>query len=617
MEPNGRLEVPAMQSKLKILTVGLLLSGLVGLAGCNETVQYALPEAQQNGKILEIPEEISGNTLETLLDALAPNDSTTAGKILDSLLFRLAKSHFGDFYDLRTIIASGDDAQIDLFVTLHPRFQIYSATGLREVVKERALVKDFYEHVYEALAKKFWNEVSNTSYQDRYFFSEKKFFDAKKADLFLLSEAYGDILKAKDNLTQIDGVYDFHNVELFFGSDIHNFLDVYRDYIEKSLLPDIYRKALSENYIQRNQYNALGRSYARKVQTITLKDIGENSSATGNLINSYAENVLEQDVDGIKAFVLEGVAALNILLSETGVKLVDSNGDKTISFVTLTDDDLDFDLTAFRNFKFLSEVYEGLVAWNPLNPVPYCLATALYNDAQWKVEKLEIKREKEGVDQFELVYTDTTLGAVYKDYSKYSSRRWDSQDTKDFTDSGKYTRETGLMLEERKERSDNLATDGWFTSSGLSSLPSDLRSRLFKIQVANDVDFDGDKFGVYKQGNYYLTPETQSWTDEHPYIYQNISDKSWVIVRVDEAVKGPKLSTSPDSTVSYDYLASIGKRNGKPTQDQIVWTVSDLIADSDSYVKAARQEALEQSGITYHDQAVYDYFKSNFPDLFD
>ena len=51
--------------------------------------------------------------------------------------------------------------------------------------------------------------------------------------------------------------------------------------------------------------------------------------------------------------------------------------------------------------------------------------------------------------------------------------------------------------------------------------------------------------------------------------------------------------------------------------DQIVADVAALIADGDTYKKAARQYYVKNAALEYHDQDVYDYFEATFPDLFD
>lgn len=123
-----------MQSKLKILSLGLLLSGVFGLAAC-DTIEAKLPEAEQSEPILVVgqDEKIPHNEIEELFEKVVPSDSSTAGKVLDSLLLRLAQSHFGYFYDvkgengeilekgLRSIIHSDED--IKAFVSSHKKFR--------------------------------------------------------------------------------------------------------------------------------------------------------------------------------------------------------------------------------------------------------------------------------------------------------------------------------------------------------------------------------------------------------------------------------------------------------------------------------------------------------------
>ena len=45
--------------------------------------------------------------------------------------------------------------------------------------------------------------------------------------------------------------------------------------------------------------------------------------------------------------------------------------------------------------------------------------------------------------------------------------------------------------------------------------------------------------------------------------------------------------------------------------------VAKILAENDSYVTLAQKHWLEKMDLEYHDEVVYDYFKDNFPDLFD
>lgn len=597
-----------MQSKLKIFALSALIA-CFGLAACDD-VEAKLPEAEQSMPILNIEDKLPHNEVEDLFEKIVPGDSSTAAKVLDELLYRFALSYFGDFYELRAMVENDDENAIKAFVTSHELFYIFEDDGTtHKVAAEVQGVKDFYGHLLKSIRKSFWSYVSNSTYTNRYYFYEKKFYDAQRASLYDLENeiniAYGETL-TNSMKAPLEGDLDENYVEMYFGDDTYHFLDIYRDFITRSLLPDLYRKVIVENYIQRNNYGALGRSHARKVQTISLKNLDNAVDATRNLVTFYAENVLEADAEEILVYA----QAKDPTVNPVDLELIQN----------------------VRNLKFLSDLYAGLIDVNvdalSDNDEKFVAALAkhLYEDATWASAKIDLNGEEV------LYYPLTTLGGIYEDYKKLTDVRWESSEATDFTGGGAYTKETGLMLKAREIYSKNSAKDGWFTSSGLSDLPSDLRSRLFKIQVANEVDtnytFGADgslmvyenihkDYGWYVQGSYYLTPETYEASAERPWLYFDSGSSSWVIVRVDEAVKGPKLTISSDSTSNYDYLAEIGMRGDKETQNQIVWVISDLIGDSDSYRKAARQEIVKKADIKYHDQAAYDYFKTNFPDLFD
>jgi hypothetical protein len=102
-------------------------------------------------------------------------------------------------------------------------------------------------------------------------------------------------------------------------------------------------------------------------------------------------------------------------------------------------------------------------------------------------------------------------------------------------------------------------TDGWYTSSGLSSLPSELKTRLFKIGVANEVDSGktGElDYGYYINNHYYLTStvyQSDETSTSFPYVIYDKTTTTWYVIRVDEAVKLSKLA---DGSGSYDAMTS-------------------------------------------------------------
>ena len=571
-----------MLNKLKVLSLGALIASTLGLAACDD-VNVKLPEAEQKDQIVALSEKITGNEIQELFEDVVPNNATTAAKVLDELLYRIAKAYFGDFYtEVRPIV--GDEAKILAFINAHPRFQL----DPRDNAKEIAKFNDYYNHLIESIEKSFWKAVENSSYQVRNFFVEKKFFDAQEAAMYKLDQAYAALLEDDDHVSPVIGSFDHTMTSIYFGTlGGNDYLDVYKDYVERALLPDLLRKTLVENYLVRKNYAALGRSHARKVQTISLKNL-DTADATRNLITHYVEDILSATNAQVRTNVFLGDA-------------------------TVTDENIE----SLRDLFFLSEVYQGLIDFSETDSIECRAATYLYSVSDWSVQVADFDITGDGkVDAKDIFYPLTTLGNIYKEYSEITNIRWETGTSTDFTGGGAYTKETGLMLKEREVLAKTHVEEGWFSSSELSSIPADLRSRLFKIQVANDVDANTEAnevmdFGWYVNGSYYLTPETYSVTNAHPYLYFDTSTSTWIIIRVDEAVKNAKLSSTE---ASYDHMTG---REGKETQNQIVNKITAMLSSNESYTKAAKQEAISEANLSYHDQSVYDYFESNFPDLFD
>lgn len=569
----------------KILLLSALMAGSMLLASC-DTVKAKLPTSIQSEVILSNADGVYNNEMEKLYEKVVPGDSSSAEKVLNSLLEKLAQGKFGAFYGeagLRAAVA--DEAKLTAFVQAHS-----------EMFATNDDARDFYDSIIKSIAKSMYSNVTNTSYQDRHYFVEKKFYDAQEEALYDLQDAYAEVLKTKVPVA-VSGHKDYNNVEEYFGDATHNYLDVYQDYIERALLPDAYRTALVTKYIVSKNYGALGRSYARKVQYIALSDITESASAVRDLARAYGEIVISNDKAGVVAAVKEALG----------------------TDITLTDEEYE----TITGFDFLDDVYTGAISFEGAATASVtAVADTLYALANY--QKVNVEIDGTPVD----IRPWTEAGKLLKNYSELSTDRNKEGSTEDFTDSGKYTKQTGLIIKQREISTKSNIKDGWYTSNDLSELPSEIKSNLFKIQVANEVDSNYVMEGVaakvnpnqkmdygwYRQGSYYLVKTDRQSSDLTPFVMT--SDGKTYIVKVEEAVKTSKLS-SADNATNYKKLAELGVRSAdQETLNQIVMDVADLLAGNDSYRKAARQAYVEAANITYHDQSVYDYFKSTFPDLF-
>ena len=540
-----------MQNKLKILSAAILAASVFGLAGCDD-IEAGLTQADADQVIINVGDAtLAGNTLGELYDEIITAGSSNSEKVLNNILYKLAESYFGKFYGeggLYETVSKGSQADIKAYAEAHAKMFDGNANK----------VINFFNKLKESLDKSFWGVVKNSSYQKRYKFLEKEFVQAQEKELYEFKTEGVTFVEAP-----VFGYKTYKNVEEYFQP---NYIAFYENYIERALLPDAYRKALVEMHLIAENPNALGRSAARKVQYIALGKIDGFPEATKNLFKAYAEKVI----------------------AATDAKL--------------TEDYPGLDIASVRDLHFLNRLYLGNFDEDPA--VVQSLAASVYEAADFT----HLTYEEDGLEVIDgSHYEQTTYGALLKDYHKLTTSRWEEGSSTDFTGGSTYSVETGLAIKTNELLQSNKVTEGWYTNSGLSDLPTSIKTRLFKINVATDLDNPGrtPEFGQIVNGSYYLTLDENDRDDNIPYVIYDDSSSTSYIVRVDEAVKAPKLKKGGESAYDDEKL------------EKIVLDIASLLADGDSYKKAARQYYVKEAAIAYHDQAIYDYFEETFPDLFD
>ena len=270
-----------------------------------------------------------------------------------------------------------------------------------------------------------------------------------------------------------------------------------------------------------------------------------------------------------------------------------------------------------EDFKEVSNAYKGLVDNTDHNAYLDKVNTAFDGAFPY--------------DSTNKFYVGTDYGDMMANYIKIKDdiNTTDSSQESDFTGSYTHTIEVGKEIKENEIKRNDYVTDGWFVKSGsVGDLPDSIKSRLFNIGIANVLDTEsaatdrfvkgeGDEYS-YKvpeneskliakiNGKYYLKVSSkQSGALEQDDILFNENGKYYV-VQVEEAVSGSKLakeSTSPKYDVS--------------KKEDIINEVARVVANNDTYKSASTKHWLEQAAIKYHDSKIYDYFKENYPDLFD
>ena len=605
-------------NKLKKFLLIFAASATMALASCD--VDAEMTTAEKEAPILVNGDNsnpnIYNNEMQVIYDALISAGDTNSEKILNNILLKMAEFKYGSFYDgedplLKLVEKSDDD--IYNFVTAkgHSIYKIEGANDEETKKLTVANVKDFVNTLLVTIKKSFWSTVKNSSYQERNYFIEYLFYKAEKAELYDFSSVENEVVeegqeskldKIKAVRKLVNGHDTYENVDDYFAPD---WINTYKDYIEQSILRSAYRKALVESYLISENYGVLGRSYARKVQYIAIKDenSGDHLGSLYRLFQAYAKNILEVKDSDLKKAVND-FAGSEVLSSED-------------------------DVSNFRDLRFLDSLYIGYFDEGEQKNDLYVVAQYVYKQAGFTYDDGIIKNDKDESLSVPF-YKETKYGKLILDYRKQSSDRWTSSESStDFTSSNTYTKETGLKIETDSIQTSNNVTQGWYTSSGLSDMASDLKTRLFKMNVANELDtapnyVNGRDDNTYTtrleaDGKYYLMPETydDSGSDTTPYVLYDSSSTTWYIVRIDDAVKASKLVKDGDNYYDTIAVKTPANRAGSQTANQIVWEIAGLLGDSDTYKKAANQHYVEEAAISYHDDTVYDYFEKTFPDLFD
>lgn len=601
-------------SKFKI--VALSLASLAVLSGC-DAVEARPADATYNANILNLS-DVTHNTISQIYKALVSEGDTNSEKVLKNALYLYSTTIYGNFFDTTDDagnVVKGLKTRVDAYMAdntkttdiqeFADKYEAYKGDDGKGVITK---VVNFYVEVLNRIRASFLTYVQNSSYQIRNQFVESKFYDAQSSAYYTLTKhtsgstvyPYNTAYKTVNGNFRLSEVYAETGKLILDGQngkkdgDVTNayFKDIfgtYENYIDIALLPDIYRNELIVQYLYTENYSPIRQTAERKLDFVSLAENEQYSGKVGDLMRAYAKNVL-------------------------------SNTTYSQNWATY-------------GFSYLGDLYKGTVA--DFTAEQTTMASTIYTDAGWTVDNtMDVTVDSWEIKSF---YKESAIGTILASYKKIlaQSDRFDTDATtlrNDFTSSNTYTVETGLAVKVRALIAADKTTHGWYTKSGITSLPSTVSSRVFKIQVANEVDatawnattgyaddVDSDLFsyGHYRGGNYYAVPEVYETTNPYPYIIKDSSN--WCIVKVDEAVKQVKLTPGSTGTKDNAYYDNMPKHAGSKDYygEQVARTIAYGLSSSDTWKSNANQYYVEQMAVLYHDTYVYEYFKKTFPDIFD
>jgi len=579
-----------MQNKkfTKYLAVSLLAA--CGITGCDD-IEARPQEKGDEAALLNFTDEVFGNNYQSINDSY---HGDVASKTLDEILYTYAINVVGPYNkviaeDYASKVTSNGQAidpnslvtledakaggeKLTKFIEQHKAYETDSADNSKKLVEAR------YNSMKKAVAEKMFSKLSSATENNK--FNEKELLvslysaGSKVKNPYEMTSGYTKdylVLPSDEPEDVFEGIL---HEEFYTGGDY--------TYIEDEVLPDIYRDALVQQYIFDVQSKSLGSSSARKVNYVAIKydDLHESL---------YAEKL-------VKSFVTKWL-------------LTDKNADTEESFDTLS---------SIWNGRFISQTAAEA-------PKEYAMLTALgvdYTADFYKDYKDSVKID--GTDY--PFIKGSAYGDLVEDYAKLNDNPSKSTATKDYTGGNKYVKEIGFKLESEKILLNDHTTSGWAikSSNTVSSLPDSVKNRLFNLSVATGINptNENDQYGtaseitttegikigsgnkyVARYGNNFFVRNSGLKVNQDEYesiIFHDTSSHTYYIVNVEAAV-------------SSNYMQSEAALKNYALRID----VASLLSQSDTNVSLSKKHWVEQCEIEYHDQSVYDYFESNFPELFE
>ncbi len=359
-------------------------------------------------------------------------------------------------------------------------------------------------------------------------------------------------------------------------SDIFSNNENYSTYMKKELQDDMRINYLTAEYIYQKSYASIGNSNARKVQIIALADRSDEPGDAKKLLNAYIKDYVMGDKKDSDFSVLS-----RLWKGITKSKADSIDASRYGSEIVLTADE------------------EAWLRENDILPADSSQDATASGTLMGKVLSDEKKLE-DGIDNIHQV--DTSLESTY-------------------TGSYAYDYKTGVRKAVDDIATKNLVTEGIYLSSGgISSIPSDLSSRIFSSKITTDKSTveqmkqdakDGKTvrrdITVYgKDGFRYLTTsDTLSDSIDNLYYYDS-SSKTYYLTRILDVVSSSALSTTSTTSI-YDSAEK---------KEQIAREVAYTMSTTGSYKTNSIVYWLSRTDIKYSDEDFLEYIKSNYKDVF-
>ena len=623
---NSRKEVciTIMRNNKVIKFAAIALLSAFALTACNDEIIAKPTGYDDDSPVVDLDKTVYNNNFKDIYDSI--RDGSLASDVLDELLYQYAVSVFGNYnlvtgakisnnqfgeITLKAAVnsLSGDKADADKFIKAHSAYWTKNKAGHRvddnfqEVAddaapsaSEYARLENKWKTIEKRIAEKLYSAISGGSYSERNVFEEERYLRSLAVSIEnnvialdhavtfkgVLTSAVEDYDVFNVKSLDIDGNEDYilHRENYQSNAALNEAEDSQQDatYVEDKLIPDIYRQLLVEQYILDESYDTLGRTSARHISVLSISKSSNYSKGAVNLMNTFVNDYI---------------------------------------FDNARTDDITLD-----TFKMVSNAWVGAF----MSDASYASTDeyALMNAA---VPEYLVTT---GANPY---FRRTAYGDMMEEIEKINNNPAISENESSYTGGNAYTVEVGKEIKTRELQLKDYTSTGWYVkSTGASGLPDSLKNQLFDINVANalngeecvEYNYDAtagwttneteDNQGglinvVGKIGNQYFlrnTTRIKGNPVQNDILFEN--DGSYYIVLVEDAIRSKNLNKENYKDASSAEL---------DTLETYINEIVQLVADNDTYKTLSKKHWLEEMNIKYHDQKIYDYFKSSFPELFE
>ena len=628
---------------IKIAAITLLSA--FALTACDDDIIAKPTGYDESSPIVNIngDSNIYNNNFTDVYDSI--REGSIPSDVLDQLLYQYSVSVFGNYNKVSAALSKSNfegttlkeavkglshDASGDLtggnqttkdFINAHSAYWTKNNKGERVraegqaeddvTLAEFARLEEKWNTIEKRIAQKMYSLISGGSYSEENVFEEGKFLRSLDSSIENNVIAINDTIKPfkgvltaqvedydvfKETSKDIEGHDDYILHREFYQSnyklDEEEKEDQDATYIEEKVLPDIYRQLLVEQYILDKSYDTLGRTSARHISVLSISNNSKYNKGANDLMHTYVYDYIFGDAANpktidLKSFKMVSNAWIGTFMSDT---------------------------TGYASTEEYALMNAAVPGYFVGGAKPYFKGTA-YGDMMEEIEKIN---------------DDPKL----------------SENESSYTGSNAYTVEVGKEIKTRELELKDYTTTGWYIKSvGVSSLPEAIKSKLFDINVANALNPTLDEDGNVKNpcveytyengawttnvdkliaeekstsniinvvgkvnGNYFLRNTTRIKDDpvQEDILFE--SDGTYYVVLVEDAIRSKNLDKKNISELDADGLAQL---------ETYINEIVQIVANNDTYKNLSKKHWLEEMNLKYHDTVVYEYFKTNYPELFD